>query len=138
MQCKGCSKTFCVRPSDAIGRKYCSRACRLEYERVALICAKCSREFQIRRSDAIYGRRKYCSRACRELAHRATLSCPTCGKAFSVQLCDVGRQTYCSYRCSVKSGPESNTWKNGTALTRSGYRRIQFSLLSAEDQTLCE
>lgn len=113
--CPGCGEYF--QPSHR-RRKFCSHACRaqslspLHRDRVLLICAHCTKRFEVHRGDLVsaFGYvKRFCSKSCASNARRGEgyhFVCPECNSPFFDQK-QPDRQ-YCSHACHLKARNREN------------------------------
>lgn len=126
--CLQCSKEIRHKPSQR--RKYCSKDCRIEFERQLAIrlharpCAVC--EAPVYRPPAHLKRsgEHFCSRKCFAQANvgarnpafrtgRVTLKCQLCGESFKRKHGDASKAKFCSPQCVSRF-----TWKHGSLSDR--------------------
>lgn len=108
LTCEACGKNFDVCPSQAEGRRFCSKPCFLSNHtrREPVTCGHCEKSF------AAYPHRaktqRFCSRECRWAGCRtrqiSTNRCPQCGCEFTESR-DVVRK-FCSRECQAKAASE--------------------------------
>ncbi|MDS0280348.1 hypothetical protein NDI85_21415, partial [Halomicroarcula sp. S1AR25-4] len=74
--CEVCAETFETVPSDADGRRFCSRDCRREAFNETMVCEQCGDEFEVHQNRA--DERRFCSRECDFEFHRVEIECGHC------------------------------------------------------------
>lgn len=106
--CVQCGNQFYVFPSQALTRRYCSRACSYaaQQNRVTVECEWCGKPFEIRDSKRSYGGGKYCSVECKYNGLRNPVVdriCEYCGNVFQIREYDAKRSAarFCSRECST-------------------------------------
>lgn len=138
--CGRCGKRRWLVPSVAKDKRFCSRACQHDAQRVERVreekpertygervCVTCGRSFISK-----HAHQKCCSQQCavrraqesRRRHERVEKACERCGKPFTPRPESVGR--FCSIPCrdAGRSGESSGSWRGGRHLTAQGYVRI--------------
>lgn len=80
--CQQCGKRFDMPRSQAVDRKFCSKACFKKNHRPTLICIGCGKSFEHDPKKP----KVYCSFECFKKSRHVTLICSVCGKEFDSYL----------------------------------------------------
>lgn len=117
MWCKQCGKA--IKGERYTGKQFCSRQCFADslseerkgvprpelrgprpsrQNRVTLICQRCGKEYQVKKSRE--HRSKFCSKAC--AGNRYSAQCGQCGKTYQVKAAESERTHFCSRSCYAK------------------------------------
>ncbi|WP_051359360.1 HNH endonuclease [Paucisalibacillus globulus] len=128
--CLNCDKEIKVKPSHYDRKKYCSRACKTDYQRKnppqfwkelkkkqTINCIYCNNE--IERKPSEIGERNFCNHECKRLYQLkyghlinqhlrkdVTIICKTCSKEFIVPKNRQKTAKYCSKNCLGKANGE--------------------------------
>lgn len=142
-KCPQCGKRRWLKPSVARLRRFCSRSCQHEAQKVEKPvrekranvvarygikhCEQCSQEF-----EAKTRLQRFCSQPCvtRNIQNRrrgAAIDprpCEVCGKEFTPRKGSAGR--FCSRPCTYAAnrGPSANSWRGGRHVSPDGYVRV--------------
>lgn len=135
--CEGCGSSFMAPPSQANRRRFCSQACKWDWQAsikgklhpqfagVERTCPQCGQSFHTTKFTVAKGKGRFCQLDCYR-AYKANPPeeriCEQCEQPFvrAVSQMKGSRGRFCSMECSATwySGPNSPAWKGG----RSSYR----------------
>lgn len=138
-RCTQCSKRLWLKPSAARTKKFCSRACQYEAQKVEVparakqsakktfgerTCELCSSSYEARTKQ-----QRFCSQTCatnrmHEKRRGQSLEprpCEHCSSVFVPRQGSAGR--FCSWECKNKGqrGDKASGWKGGRHVTEHGY-----------------
>lgn len=152
--CERCGKAFSVRASNAAERRFCSKECKHQANRVTLTCKGCGKTWwtwgsQVRISGRP-GAGQFCSKQCADLAKikpkpekpkrqpsQIYKVCEVCDRTFRIWPSRKDTARFCSKACMSNSaafaaecskrqqGEKSWRWAGGKYKTHFGYIRLK-------------
>lgn len=137
--CDQCSTVFRASRSDIKrGKRFCSRACGVEWRRRARTrkCLHCENDF-VAHSEA--RETAYCSNACKDDAARVDVTCSRCGKGFrKPRHLNRKGQSYCSEECKAtywreqrKGSAKGTCGDCGGPTSKKSYKRCRTCAIEA-------